>query len=78
MNLNLKPYLYRTFDGDVYLIPVDLIDRFDNLTDLLDEVDVDDYDATQPLFDQLGDFEQYVMEGEIGTIVMWITPDDLT
>lgn len=76
MNLNLKPYLYRTFDGDRYLIPVDLIEKFDELVDLLDKVR-DDYDFAQSLYDKLGDFEQYEMKGELGTIVMWVNPDHL-
>lgn len=77
MNLNLKPYLYRTLWNATYIIPVDMGEKFDKLWDLLDEVDADDYVAQQLLFAQLREFEQYEMGGEIRTIVMWINPDDL-
>lgn len=76
MNLNLKPYLYRTFDGDVYLIPVELIERFDELVDSIegDDEEIDDF-----MYETINaDYSSYKMEDDLDEIVLWINPDDLT
>lgn len=75
---NLEAYKRRISDGDDYLIPVDLIDEFDELESIINgaEQETDVWcDAIDKFIDK---FSIYVVESEQFDIVYYIDPKDLT
>lgn len=72
----LKCYYFREND-ERYLIPEDKIEKFDELCEKLEDLDYvsDEYNECTDMLNN--DFSQYVVEGELQEIKLFINPQNL-
>lgn len=75
---NLEAYMRRVSEGDDYLIPVDLIDDFDDLQFKIDDLDPETDEWYSVVNEFVDKFGVYVVEGNQFDIVYYINPEDLT
>lgn len=63
---------YRECNGKRYLVPVTLIDRFDELSKAIDEYDSNTADFFAVCDVMRNDFKKYIMEGDIFDVCLFV------